>query len=132
MLFNSIQFLFFFPVVTLGYFALPKFRWIWLLAASCYFYIAFVPLYIFVLAVLIVVDYCAGILIEGATRDTKKLYLVISIVSNVAFLAVFKYANFLVGNVYAAWNFLGVATPPPPPWLDIILPIGLSFHTFQS
>ena len=131
MLFNSIQFLLFFPVVTLGYFALPKFRWIWLLAASCYFYMAFVPFYILWLAALIAVDYFAGILIEGATRrDTRKLYLTVSIVVNLAFLAVFKYANFLVGNIFAAWNFLGAATPEP--WLDIILPIGLSFHTFQS
>ena len=131
MLFNSLQFLFFFPAVTLGYFALPKFRWIWLLAASCYFYMAFVPFYIVWLAALIVVDYLAGILIEGATRrDTRKLFLAVSIVVNLAFLGVFKYANFLVGNLFAAWSFFGAATPAP--WLDIILPIGLSFHTFQS
>lgn len=131
MLFNSIQFLFFFPVVTLGYFALPRYRWAWLLAASCYFYMAFVPKLILVLAVLIVVDYFAGILIEETSRrSTKKLYLAISLVSNVAFLALFKYVNFLVGNAYTVWNFLEATSQPP--WLDVILPLGLSFHTFQS
>src|SRR5689334_8210607 len=103
MLFNSLSFLIFFPVVTLGYFWLPhRFRWMWLLVASCLFYMAFIPRYILILGITIVIDYFAGIWIEGAPASRKKLYLVLSIISNVGFLAFFKYANFFVENVNAA------------------------------
>ena len=62
MLFNSLQFLFFFPIVTALYFLLPhRGRWLLLLIASCVFYMAFVPIYILILAFTIVVDYIAGI-----------------------------------------------------------------------
>jgi hypothetical protein len=62
MLFNSGAFLIFFPVVTTTYFLLPhRFRWMLLLAASCYFYMAFIPKYILILAVTITVDYFAGL-----------------------------------------------------------------------
>lgn len=132
MLFNSLAFLIFFPIVTLGYFLLAhRFRWIWLLAASCLFYMAFIPRYILILGVTIVVDYIAGILIESAPHSRKKLYLVLSIVTNVGFLAFFKYANFLVDNanaVLALFPGLGAQCPK----LDIVLPMGLSFHTFQA
>ena len=65
MLFNSLEFLIFFPIVTAGYFLLPyQWRWLWLLVASCIFYMAFVPIYILILVVTIVVDYFAGLLIE--------------------------------------------------------------------
>ncbi len=132
MLFNSLSFLIFFPIVTLGYFVLPfRFRWVWLLGASCLFYMAFIPHYILILGITIVVDYFAGILIEEAPASRKKLYLVLSILSNVGFLAVFKYANFLVENLNAALSlFPGAAGRVPR--LDIVLPIGLSFHTFQA
>ncbi len=131
MLFNSLSFLIFFPIVTLGYFGLPfRFRWMWLLAASCLFYMAFIPHYILILGVTIVVDYIAGLLIERAPASRKKLYLVLSIVTNVGFLAVFKYANFIVENVNVLSRLLGTTTRVPG--LDIVLPIGLSFHTFQA
>ena len=66
MLFNSFEFLLFFPVVTLLFFLLPhKFRWMLLLAAACFFYMFFKPEYILILAFTIVIDYCAGILLEN-------------------------------------------------------------------
>ena len=75
MIFNSIEFVFFFILVTLTYFILPhKFRWFLLLAASCYFYMAFVPVYILILGFTIVIDYFAGILIENVQGKRKKLY----------------------------------------------------------
>src|ERR1700741_1242926 len=99
MLFNSIDFLFFFPILTVLFFMLPyKFRWALLLAASCIFYMYFIPKYIFVLAFTIVVDYIAGIMIEKAGKR-KKLYLIMSIIANIGVLAFFKYFNFLNGNV---------------------------------
>ena len=131
MLFNSFAFLVFFPLVTAGYFALPqRWRWAWLLAASCWFYMQFIPIYILILGFTIVVDYYAGILIEGAQGRARKWLLGGSIVANVGVLAVFKYFNFINGNLTTLAEFIG--------WnysinnLAILLPIGLSFHTFQA
>lgn len=131
MLFNSIEFLVFFPIVTILFFLLPqRFRWVMLLTASCYFYMAFIPYYIFILATTIVVDYFAGILINRFEGKNKRIFLIISIVANVGFLFVFKYFNFFNINMnhlatFLHWNY-------PVNNLNIILPIGLSFHTFQS
>ncbi len=131
MLFNSLQFAVFFPVVTLLYFWLPnRMRVALLLVASCVFYMAFVPKYILILAFLIVVDYSAGILIENAQGHRKKVFLVMSLCANIGILGFFKYFNFVNDNLAALAQFLD--------WnysiqhLRIILPIGLSFHTFQS
>ena len=131
MIFNSIQFVFFFLVVTTAYFILPyKTRWLWLLLASCYFYMAFVPVYILILGFTIVIDYFAGILIENEAGKRRKLYLIMSLVANVGVLAVFKYYNFLNKNLT---DLLGsISTKNPIPFLKILLPIGLSFHTFQA
>lgn len=131
MLFNSLPFVIFFPIVTLLYFALPdRARVPLLLAASCWFYMAFIPKYILILAVVILVDYTAGILIENATARHRRRVLIVSLCTNVGILAFFKYFNFFDWNVAAlarliGWNYGGHA-------LHIILPIGLSFHTFQS
>jgi D-alanyl-lipoteichoic acid acyltransferase DltB (MBOAT superfamily) len=132
MLFNSLEFLVFFPVVTVIYFLLPyRFRWIHLLAASCLFYMAFIPVYILILIFTIVVDYIAGILIEKAEGPRRKFFLVCSITANVGVLAFFKYFNFLLGNVNELLHHLHPAAQALP-LLAIILPIGLSFHTFQA
>ena len=96
MLFNSFQFLFFFIIVTSLYFVLPqKYRWFLLLASSCYFYMAFVPIYILILGFTIVVDYFAGIAIEKVNGKKRKLFLIFSLIANIGVLAVFKYYNFL-------------------------------------
>ena len=132
MLFNSFEFLLFFPIVTIVYFLLPhKFRWLHLLLASCIFYMYFIPVYIFILFFTIGIDYTAGIMIENADRSKKKFFLIISIISNVGVLAIFKYYNFFTGNVNALLYSLNIHTHFIP-YLDIILPIGLSFHTFQA
>ena len=131
MLFNSLDFLIFFPIVTILYFLLPqKLRWVMLLAASCIFYMFFVPVYILILLFTIIIDYISGIYIERLQDKKKKLFLVISILANVGVLFVFKYFNFFNENMaYIArllhWNY-------PIENLWILLPIGLSFHTFQS
>ncbi len=131
MLFNSFTFLIFFPVVATIYFVLPhRWRWAWLLAASCYFYMAFIPVYILILFFTIAIDYAAGILIENAEGKRRKLWLVMSIVANVGVLAVFKYFNFLTSNANAIAEVFH--WPYEFPILGIILPIGLSFHTFQA
>ncbi len=132
MLFNSIGFLVFFPIVTLLYFLLPfKFRWFHLLAASCIFYMAFIPIYILILFFTIIVDYFAGIYIEKSSGSKRKLYLIISIIANVSVLAVFKYYNFFIDNFNGLFHVLHL-TSASLPLLKIILPVGLSFHTFQA
>jgi D-alanyl-lipoteichoic acid acyltransferase DltB (MBOAT superfamily) len=126
MLFNSIEFLIFFPVVTVLYFLLKhQYRWMLLLAASCYFYMAFRPIYILILAFTIVIDYYAGIFIEDSQGDRKKWFLTLSILANVGVLAIFKYYNFFASEVN---TYFGAHTP----LLNILLPVGLSFHTFQA
>lgn len=132
MLFNSIEFLFFFPIVTLGYFVVgQRIRWAWLLAASCIFYMAFVPAYILILGFTIVIDYIAGIAIESATDPRRRrAFLTASILSNVGILAFFKYTNFLVENINETASAFGVHLSLP--FLRMALPIGLSFHTFQA
>ncbi|MBL4679019.1 MAG: MBOAT family protein [Mucilaginibacter sp.] len=131
MIFNSFEFLFFFPIVTTLYFILPfKFRWILLLTASCIFYMFFVPVYILILLVTILIDYFAAIYIAKSTGRKKKIYLAASIISTCLVLFVFKYFNFFNDNFAliakaAHWNY-------PIHALKILLPIGLSFHTFQS
>lgn len=131
MLFNSIQFGFFFVIVTTLYFVLPhKYRWALLLAASCYFYMAFVPVYILILGFTIVVDYFAGIFIENRQGRKRKKFLIASLIANIGVLAVFKYYNFLDHNLTALLGSFRLENPIP--YLNIILPIGLSFHTFQA
>ncbi|MBS1506744.1 MAG: MBOAT family protein [Bacteroidetes bacterium] len=132
MLFNSFQFLLFFPVVTLLHFALPhRYRWGLLLFASCVFYSAFIPYYLIILLVSILIDYYAAILIEPSEGKKRKTYLVVSIISNLALLSIFKYFNFFTENFNELLLWLGVGVKPIP-YLHIILPIGLSFHTFQA
>ena len=132
MLFNSFSFLVFFPLVTLIYFLSPyRFRWLILLTASCYFYMAFIPYYILILGGTIVIDYFAGILIENATEgNRRKQFLIMSLIANIGVLAVFKYYNFFIDNFNEVITFLGFDSSLP--YLGIILPIGLSFHTFQA
>jgi alginate O-acetyltransferase complex protein AlgI len=132
MLFNSFEFLIFFPIVALLFFAIKhEYRWFWLLAASCFFYMFFKPIYILILFFTIVIDYFAGIAIENQ-KDVKKRrrYLIISIIANVLVLAIFKYFNFLNLNFSYFLNVFNAKNPIP--FLEILLPIGLSFHTFQA
>src|SRR4051812_3674559 len=106
MLFNSIQFLIFFPIVTSLYFLMGyKYRWAFLLIASCIFYMAFIPAYIFILFITILIDYYAGIYIEGSQGSTRKFCLVISILSTCLVLFIFKYFNFFTTNVQAVADF---------------------------
>ena len=132
MVFNSIEFLIFLPVVVALFYLLPqKARWLMLLAASCVFYMWFVPKYILILLVTIVIDYSAGILMERYADQPKKkkTFMVISIVSTLTVLVIFKYLNFLTANLDQLCASLGKETHLVT---HIILPIGLSFHTFQS
>ena len=131
MLFNSWQFLLFFPVVTGAYFASPqRFRWLLLLVASCVFYAAFVPAYLGILAVVIAVDYAAGLLIARSEGRARQGWLFMSLAANLSLLGFFKYFNFFAENAQALAGLIGWNLPLP--FLQLVLPIGLSFHVFQS
>lgn len=131
MIFNSLAFVYFFIIVTTLFFTLPhRYRWALLLAASCVFYMYFVPVYILILGFTIVIDYCAGLLIAGSSGRKRKTWLICSLIANIGVLALFKYFNFLNANLTALLGWAHLQNPVP--FLHILLPIGLSFHTFQA
>ncbi|GAB3327364.1 MBOAT family protein [Larkinella ripae] len=160
MLFNSLQFLLFFVVVTLAYYSLPwRGRWVLLLLASCYFYMVFKPAYILILFLTIVIDYYAGIWLERTQPgSSRKWLLVVSLLSNIGILAFFKYFGFFNESIVGLLEqvnlngiaqrinsldvrvlnkvlaFFGQPTATSFQMVDKldILPIGLSFHTFQA
>src|SRR5262245_52485274 len=131
--FASRSFFLFLPVVLLGYHLLPtrahKYRF--LLAASWFFYMAWNPWFIWVILFTSIVDYFAGLLIEAApTAGRRRAWLLLSLVTNLGFLALFKYTNFFLSNTLALARQAGWSCPD---WtVHIILPLGISFHTFQG
>jgi alginate O-acetyltransferase complex protein AlgI len=132
MLFNSFQFLFFFVVVWL-LFLLTRgtARKVILLLASYYFYMCWSTRYIFVIWAITLIDYVAGLQIEKAELPRRRrLYLAVSLFCNLGLLVIFKYFNFLTGSLHNATHLFGLRYDPP--LLAIILPVGLSFHTFQA
>lgn len=133
MLFNSLDFAWFFPLVTALYYLLRtvRSRTYFLLFASCFFYMWLIPQYIFILALTIVVDYFAGIFIEKTNdQKIKKYWLYLSLIITCLILFVFKYFNFFNQNFKVVATIFGFKHELKN--LDIILPVGLSFHTFQS
>jgi alginate O-acetyltransferase complex protein AlgI len=131
MLFNSLHFFIFFIIVTLGYWSLGwKGRWRLLLFASCYFYMIFKPIYIFILFFTIIIDYFAGIWLEKTEGKSRKWLLIISLISNIGILAFYKYYGFFFDNISHLLGLWEVKNPLPV--FDFMLPIGLSFHTFQA
>src|SRR4029077_15287503 len=92
---------------TVLYFLTPHpLRWSLLLAASCIFYMAFIPVYILILFVTILIDYFAAIYIERVPVHKRRGLLVASIASTCAVLFIFKYFNFFITNVNAIARFL--------------------------
>lgn len=130
MLFNSIHFLIFFPIVVCVYFLIPsRIKYIWLLIASYYFYMCWNPKYIVLIGISTIVTYISGLLIEKFT--TKKKWVVAgSFITNLGILAFFKYFNFIYLNVEQVLHHCGITIPSSH--LDIILPVGISFYTFQA
>ena len=132
MLFNSFSFLVFFPVVVLVLFIIPRrFRSVWLLIASYWFYMSWNPKYAVLIGLSTVITYFSGIMIEKADTDRgRKAVVAFSLVSNLGILALFKYANFVLDTVSAVCGRFGVSTGGMH--LDLLLPVGISFYTFQA
>ncbi|MGA9672209.1 MAG: MBOAT family O-acyltransferase [Terracidiphilus sp.] len=132
MLFNSFQFLVFFIVSWILFLVLRGVpRRVFLLAASYYFYMCWNAKYIVVIWGITLVDYVAGLLIEKCeSRQLKKLFLASSLLCNIGLLAVFKYLNFLSVTASNFFHFFGGQHDLL--MFNILLPVGLSFHTFQA
>lgn len=139
MMFNSLQFLIFFPLVVLAYYIIPhKHRVIFLLIASYYFYMCWNPTYALLMAFSSLVTYLSGILIgkdKAAQPDKKNAgsrWVAVSFVINLSILFFFKYFNFIVTDLISGFSAifpeLGLGTVR----LSVILPVGISFYTFQA
>lgn len=139
MLFNSINFLCFFPVVVCIYFLLPnKIRWIWILISSYCFYMCWSVKYVLLILFSTIVTYLSGILMEKINEQhqnriqacLKKYCVIGSFFLNLSVLFFFKYYNFTVENLE---RFLKIVAPQVSiKTLDVLLPVGISFYTFQA
>ncbi len=132
MLFNSIDFAVFFAVVLVAYWRLPhRYRNYLLLVGSIYFYGKWNWRFLGLLGISTVVDYSVGRWLS-LTDDqrTRKRLLLLSMATNLGILATFKYANFFVDSFADMVGGLGL--DPNRPFLDVVLPVGISFYTFQT
>lgn len=140
MLFNSTGFLIFLPIVVLGYYIIPeKGKKMWLLLASYFFYMCWNAKYALLILTSTVVTYFCGVFLEKVkTMDIaedekikrKKLVMVISLVINLGILAYFKYTNFFLSLADGVFNAFHINLNVPT--FDIMLPVGISFYTFQA
>lgn len=132
MLFNSFEFLVFFPLVVFIYFVIPvRWRWGWLLLASYYFYMCWNPVYILLLVFSTAVSYAGGRILETLKAENgRKVILAVAIVINFSVLFWFKYLNFFCYTFNQI--FLRFAINFQWPEFDILLPVGISFFTFQA
>ena len=140
MLFNSLEFLIFFPIVVLIYYLIPKkIRYIWLLISSYVFYMSWDATYGLLLLFTTLVTYLGGLKLsainkldieeEKKTKD-KKIYVAICIGMNIFILILFKYIGFIFDNINATLDLFGVNKTIST--MEFILPVGISFYVFQS
>ncbi|GAB4315624.1 MAG: MBOAT family protein [Bacteroidales bacterium] len=132
MLFNNIEFVIFLPVVVIFYYLLPgRYRWILLLAASYFFYMSWKAEYIFLIVGSTLVDYFAGLRMERLPDcKSRRPWLLASLFTNLGLLFTFKYFNFAAGNLNQLFDSLHLSLQLPHS--DLLLPVGISFYTFQT
>ena len=130
--FNSIEFLIFLPIVVILYFVLPqRWRWIELLAASLYFYMSWSPdLLLLILFTILVSFFASHGIARTESKVKKKLLLTITLVSCLGVLFFFKYFNFLADSVVSVLKLFSL--PIEDMTLQLLLPVGISFYTFQT
>ena len=132
MLFNSLHFVIFFPIVVAFYFSIPqRYRWALLLVASYYFYMAWKPGYALLIVTSTLIDYVASQMIgKAGSKAARRGWLMASLLTNFGLLFIFKYYNFLSGSLQ------GISSLFPLPFVlprsDWLLPVGISFYTFQT
>lgn len=138
MLFNSVEFFMFFPIVVLLYWVIPKkVRYLWLLVASYYFYMGWNASYAILIAVSTGITYLCGLGIEALGKKEEKKYLVVrklvvaaGFVSNLGILFFYKYFDFFLENCNHILTALG--KEPVVNGFSVLLPVGISFYTFQA
>ena len=133
MLFNSFDFVVFFPIVLLVYFVIPKkTRYIWLLVASYYFYMGWNAVYALLLLFSTVITYFSGLLLAKLKDKERKKKLVVAgcVIANFGILFVFKYLSFAAGTVIQIANSFGARWEEPE--INLLLPVGISFYIFQA
>lgn len=133
MLFPTFEFIVFFCVVLTVYWCLPRHRWrmLWLLTASLYFYMSWNPYLILLILFSASIDYLTALVLERQTHPSlRRGLLIFSISCNLGLLAFFKYANFFLDSAASAASLFHL--PVSHRTLDIILPLGISFYTFET
>ena len=132
MLFNSLQFIIFFTVIVSVYFSIPhKFRWMLLLGASYYFYMCWKAEYLISIIVSTLIDYYAGIQMgKSKVKAIRTKYLMLSLLVNLGLLFSFKYFNFFNDSLRAMFEHFNIFYNIPA--FKLLLPIGISFYTFQT
>ena len=139
MLFNSLEFLLSFPLVCLCYYVIPyRARYLFLLAFSYFFYMCWNPRYALLMLTSTAITFISGLLIESADKAEdekerirrKNMYVALSFISNLAILFFFKYFDFAAGTVVRVLSMAGIQVQVPA--FDVILPVGISFYTFQA
>lgn len=132
MIFNSLHFLLFLPIVIAIYFALPyKWRWLFTLLASYYFYMCWKPEYAFLIVVSSSIDYYTGLkMSQYADKKQRRPYMLISVISNLGLLLLFKYFNFFNDSARAVFDSFNIFYNVPE--FRLFLPVGISFYTFQT
>ena len=129
MLFNSTEFLIFLPITLILYWIFPnKYRYICLFIASYTFYMFWNPKYAFLMGISTVVTFLSGVLIEKLKY--KRIVVAFSFIINLAILIFFKYCDFLLQNINMILSALNIQLINKP--FDVILPVGISFYTFQA
>lgn len=134
MLFHSLDYVLFLAIAVTGFWALirhDRWRLLFLFLMSCRFYMVWNPYYVALVLSNIVIDYVAQRRI-AATDDVRhrKAWLGVSLAWNLGALGLFKYFNFFVGAAADTLAILGLDVPRP--YLDVLLPVGISFYTFQT
>ena len=131
MLFNSLDFLLFFPIVCIVYYAIPSLKWrnLFLLVASYYFYMNWEPVYALLLLASTGITYLASIGVEKY-ESRKKGILFFSIIANLSILFFFKYFNWAADNITSLMQLAGISIHIPE--FKVLLPVGISFYIFQA
>ncbi len=133
MLFNSVEFLIFLPIVFAAFWLTPaRFRWIPLLAASYFFYMYWNPKLVFLILFTTLVSYGCGLLLERYhdRARIKRAVMAVTLIACLGVLLFFKYFNFLWEAFYGLIGLFG--GPEAPGFFEIMLPVGISFYTFQT
>jgi D-alanyl-lipoteichoic acid acyltransferase DltB (MBOAT superfamily) len=132
MIFNSIHYLLFLPLVIFLYYAMkPRYRWILLLIGSYYFYMCWRAEYILLIVASTLIDfYVARAMGRETERKRRRKYLLLSLVSNLGLLFFFKYGNFFGDTLNDLFAVVNVSCAIP--YFNVLLPVGISFYTFQT